>query len=409
MRTKILIALALLLTPLSQVHAAYGYNSLQGRTYRANLLRTGAYEAEGVPKFTGIKWTTTLGGKVKSSAVVADGKVYIGTEKGFYCLDATSGKTLWEFKTQEPIYSSATLAYGKVFFNSEDGFVYAVDASSGELKWKQKIKEKRAMFTSPTVAYGIVFTNEGANGFDVHSWGGKMVVGFDVETGKQVFEQYAGKGPQGMGAIALTDKIMVCPDKSFDLETGQATSLVCPPVAHKFDSDAHDYQPAVVYLNKVYQLGQRAGDFAGNSPIGNLRVFDINTGKALWEDIAYSDYDRETKKPKDGKDHSCNGAICAAENKIFWGNMDGNLMANDAEKGKVIWKVDLKSAIRSPSYASGVLYVGLDSGELVALDAKNGTVLWREKIGKAPLVSSPVIEGKMIVIGCDDGNLYAIE
>lgn len=72
-----------------------------------------------------------------SSAAVAGGRVYIGTDQGMLrALDARTGARLWEFAAGDAIFSSPTVADGRVYFGSFDGYIYALDATSGTLAWK---------------------------------------------------------------------------------------------------------------------------------------------------------------------------------------------------------------------------------------------------------------------------------
>ena len=63
----------------------------------------------------------------------AEGRVYIGDSDGtFYCLDAATGRKLWEFQTDGEIDSSANFHGGHVLFGSQDTFLYCLDAGFGQ-------------------------------------------------------------------------------------------------------------------------------------------------------------------------------------------------------------------------------------------------------------------------------------
>mgnify|MGYP000291894983 CR=1 FL=1 len=145
--------------------------------------------------------------KVRTSPTVADGTVYVGTEKAVYALDAATGEKQWHFtvggsaaefvhcssptvvdgtvyivrdhtvarlyaldaETSDvvwkrdvggfPAWSSPTVADGRVVVGNSEGGVYAFDAASGEERWHAPTEEGVA--SSPTIANGRVFV--GAN------------------------------------------------------------------------------------------------------------------------------------------------------------------------------------------------------------------------------------------------------
>ena len=57
-----------------------------------------------------------------------DGVVYFGTWRGkFFALDAEDGSQRWWFQTSAPIRSSAIVANGMVYVTCEDGYIYALE------------------------------------------------------------------------------------------------------------------------------------------------------------------------------------------------------------------------------------------------------------------------------------------
>ncbi len=62
----------------------------------------------------------------------------------------------------------------------------------------------------------------------------------------------------------------------------------------------------------------------------------------------------------------------------------------------------------SPAYSKHRLYiVNLVPGHIVKLDAKTGKTVWKHSLpGRAE--SSPVVIGRTVYFGCEDGNLYAL-
>jgi outer membrane protein assembly factor BamB len=127
------------------------------------------------PKELTKKWTATVGTGVSSPVLVGE-KLYafgrIGGEEVTTCLDAATGKPLWEEKYKTDAVKAPAASYGgprstpavaggKIYTLGVNGTVSCLDASSGKEIWRKKTGEKPQFSTSmsPLVADGkcIVF------------------------------------------------------------------------------------------------------------------------------------------------------------------------------------------------------------------------------------------------------------
>ena len=79
----------------------------------------------------------TSNAMICNPAIGADGTVYFGTDNNnFYALDGSTGALKWSFATGGQIWSGPCIAAdGTVYFGSYDQKVYAVDGTTGVLKW----------------------------------------------------------------------------------------------------------------------------------------------------------------------------------------------------------------------------------------------------------------------------------
>lgn len=76
--------------------------------------------------------------------VASENRAYFGStvDNNAYCLNANTGKTIWSFPTDGAIRLAPTLAHGNVYLGSDDGWVYCVTQDSGELVWKMRAGPK---------------------------------------------------------------------------------------------------------------------------------------------------------------------------------------------------------------------------------------------------------------------------
>jgi len=73
------------------------------------------------------------------SAVVDEGRLYMGVWTGYiYCLDA-DGKEVWRFRTGDRIGDQRPLIDGGfVYFGSNDKYLYCLNKNTGEFVWRFK-------------------------------------------------------------------------------------------------------------------------------------------------------------------------------------------------------------------------------------------------------------------------------
>lgn len=98
-----------------------------------------------------------------------------------------------------------------------------------------------------------------------------------------------------------------------------------------------------------------------------------------------------------------------AGGKLYAVNNNGLAFALDSDTGKVLWERRIgRLNASSPAYHKNRLYiVNLVPGHVLKLDARTGKVLWKRSLpGRAE--SSPLVLGRTLYFGCEDGRLYAL-
>jgi outer membrane protein assembly factor BamB len=87
--------------------------------------------------------------------------------------------------------------------------------------------------------------------------------------------------------------------------------------------------------------------------------------------------------------------------------LDGEVVALDAETGKVRWKVRMAPTESSPLVAGGLVYVGDWSGKVYALNAKSGRVAWTYQTGDK-VKDGVAYGGGRVYFGSYDSHVYAL-
>jgi eukaryotic-like serine/threonine-protein kinase len=82
---------------------------------RHDSQRTGVAGTSLDPKGLALLWSKELGPKVRSSAAIVEGRIYVGSDDGHvFCLDPRDGKVVWKFKTCGTVRSSPALWENRV-------------------------------------------------------------------------------------------------------------------------------------------------------------------------------------------------------------------------------------------------------------------------------------------------------
>jgi outer membrane protein assembly factor BamB len=73
--------------------------------------------------------------------VVANGRVLFGSsaDDKVHCLDAQTGAPVWAFYTEGPVRFAPSVSGDRVYFGSDDGKVYCITASDGQLVWSRRV------------------------------------------------------------------------------------------------------------------------------------------------------------------------------------------------------------------------------------------------------------------------------
>ncbi|HLJ92183.1 MAG TPA: PQQ-binding-like beta-propeller repeat protein [Gemmataceae bacterium] len=105
--------------------------------------------------------------RVFSSPCLDDGRLYIGEglheNRGckFYCLDAASGRKLWDSETASHIESSPCVANGNVYFGAGADGIYCLDAKTAAPRWH--FQENLHIDTSPKVVGNRLYAGSGVS------------------------------------------------------------------------------------------------------------------------------------------------------------------------------------------------------------------------------------------------------
>jgi eukaryotic-like serine/threonine-protein kinase len=272
-----------------------------------------------------------------SSPVVVGGAVYFGSGDGnLYALDAASGELRWKFQTGDVVHASPAFDAGTLYVGSWDSYLYAVDAATGHEKWRFKsgddplIHNQVGFQSSPTVVNGVVYVGcRDSNVYAIDAASGKEKWRFNNEMSWVIASPLVTKGKV---LFATSDSSLF---RMIDAATGKsAVRQQLKGYVFSSPSVAGD----VVYLGVLN---------------GTLEARDFSTGELLWE--------FRTEASRENRNW-----VLTADGK-FNGPMIFSTSWREAATSGLDRQSTVGSFFSSPLIANGVVYVGSTDGYLYAL------------------------------------------
>ena len=312
-----------------------------------------------------------------TSAVVRNGKVYVGNKLGkFFCLELATGKKLWEATANKATFDGAAGFSGDlVIAGSTDCFVYAWNAETGKEVWKfetqGEVHASVNVWQDPTSKQDRVLIGSHDN----------FLYCLNAADGKKLWEAETGNYVNGGAAVG----------------DGKVVFGGCDSVLHVHDAATGKELKQIDVGNYIGNNVAIAAGICYVTHYGNrVGAYDLTTGTRVWE---YGEREFEYY-----------AAVGIAEKTIMAGGRDKRIHGIDRATGKGLWEFRCKDRVdSSPLICAGkAAIVGSDDGYIYALGVADGKELWKYEIG-APVRTSAAFAGDYILFGADDGVLYAFK
>jgi len=354
------------------------------------------------------------------SAVIAGGKVYFGSvgDGKVYCVDAATGKVVWTFLTGGPVRLAPSVVGGKVYFGSDDGYVYCIGAADGKEVWRLRaapadhhVVGNGSLVSLWPVRTGVVVDGGIAYfGTGIFAAEGVFIYAVDAATGKVLWRNDQGCEERmgqicPMGYPLVTASRLVIPMSRlapavYDRKTGSKLTRLSIyygggtfgtmyrsllftgwESAHCFDVDkdlaiqggtsqsvaSFPGGQLVATGKAVYSCGlPRAGGVSNAVQAYTWEIPDKIPGQ--------TDIKRGQAKPlgKPAKWWSAKvaepEAIILAGKHLIVGR-PGEVLALGTEDGKTVWSANVDGVAKSLAVADGRLYVSTDTGKLYCFAA----------------------------------------
>jgi outer membrane protein assembly factor BamB len=359
-------------------------------------LHTGASLETGLPEKCepgSELWTYDIHGA--GTPVIANGKLYafgfygeVGEDvrEALLCLDAVTGKKLWEVRytdyLSDVVYSRYGIGApavdpetGNVYLQFSNGHSVAY-TGDGKLLWEHSLMEDFGRLTFPNGRSGAPAVFE-------------HLVIFHCVTAN-----WGGDGP-------AADRFY-----AFDKLTGE---LVWAST------------PGIVPVDSSFALpvfGKLAGHdvFYAGTGCGHVVCIDANTGKPLWR-FRLSQGGVNAQVLLLGNDkivavHGTENTDASTAGRMVCLKMPTEYPAELVTLGKEaeLWRNDEITAFSSsPTLSDGKIYSTVSTGSLLCVDAANGKTLWSEKLAPDQIHASPTFGDGKLYVPMFDGTFHILK
>jgi outer membrane protein assembly factor BamB len=385
-------------------------------------------------KLENVKWMVQLGTKAYGGPVIADGKVFMGTNnnrprdktvKGqkaiLMCFNEADGKFLWQ-SAHETTSDGMVAPYGlcstpcvegkRHYFMTPLCQVVCADNDTGKDIWRYDLMQEQKVIPyhlgncSPLIVDDLVMVVTG-NGIDekeekVPSPNAPSFMALDKNTGKPVWQSKLpgakiidGQWSNPVLAVVKGKKQVIFPGGdcwlySFEPKTGKLIwKFNCNPArgGPKADPEFNPYPIAtpVVHDGRCYIGLGVFPDHPSPPRYGYLLCVDVSgTGDV-------------SPKSLDAKDPANKGS------GLVWAY--GGKVNPPPKKGR---KVLFTKTLSTCALHDGLVYISEEAGYLSCLDARKGQLYWQDDV-RAPVWGSPYYVDGKVYLGTEDAEILVYE
>jgi outer membrane protein assembly factor BamB len=317
---------------------------------------------------------------IKLVPAILDDKIFIADTRGnISALYADTGKNIWRIDSELSITGGPGADENLVMVGTSEGEVLSLAIETGEEVWRSRVSSE--ILSSPKESDGVVV---------VRTIDGKIFA-LDATTGERLWI-YDRTVPaltlRGTSTPVIANGLIVAGFDggrvtALDLKTGKliwetkaAVSRGRSELERMVDIDA---QPLIIG-DTIYVTTFQA----------NVSAISLDSGQILWQ-----------------RDISSHSELSADNTNLYVTDETGNVWALDRFSGASIWKQEKLThrKLTGPAVLGERVVVGDLAGYLHWLDKSTGEISARTQIGKAPILTQPIVSNDILFAYSSGGTL----
>lgn len=330
-------------------------------------------------------------------------RVYMASREGLVsAFEVESGRRLWTFDlrqertlsalqqlTQRASGNNARIAggisqgFGKIYFGTENGEMVALDADSGELRWRVNVPGE--VLASPAVGDGFVVVKLGTG----------SLVGLNPDNGAQrwIFENE--QPPLTMRGVS--EPVIDSGGVIYGTANGRIGVLVVDRGFQAWEETiatpkgSTDLSRLVDVDAKPLVVGGTIYTIAFN---GELFALDLRSGQPLWK-----------------RDYASFRNMAISGTVLYLVDSVGRISALDRRNGTELWSQNglHRHFLTGVTVYKDYLVIGDNKGHLHWIDRNSGEFIARQRFHKSGFFREPVANNEVLVISSRNGQLTVIQ
>lgn len=361
-----------------------------------------------------LAWKFDMQGRVVTSAAIVDGVVYSGSESGsIVAVDAESGRRVWEFDTGQPIRCSPAVVGGVVYCGSESGVFHALDARTGKPVWQ--FEAGGSVQASPAIVSDVIVF--GANDHNLYA--------LDRRTGRKLWNFRTSRSFIQAPPVIHGEHVFAAGWSDWvwrlDLKTGKPAWKSFIPMSIEAVAWYQDqlWVRSPYYVVRLdpdtgqwLRIAETSYGYGGMAFAGDRLFQSGNLGQYGTDGATFVALNGRTSAPPEKVAPTLAGvAMLTPEPLRANRDADSAATAFTARMSTGMTKMQGSPELASmatPLTLGDKLCFSTMAGEVVLTDV-DGKRLWNYKLGGNAGHSAPVAAAGLLVVGCDDGHLYAFK
>lgn len=324
--------------------------------------------------------------------------VVCSNDNSCYALDADSGCIAWKYDAEGDIKSSPVIYENTVYVGTTQNDVHAIALSDGTKQWSGEVSGK--IFGSPAVDGVHVFTADNAGTLTAFTMEGSEDWTYTFHNSKE--------------DVQIENNILYIVDEYLKVGTVIAFDREHLKEKWRFSAKSSIMAEPLITLDAVYVPSNEGVLYKLNKEHG-VAVWKFSAGKSIRATpvmdekgilhFGSNDGYLYAVNSLDGSlinkyfvGHEIEAPVALYETTIYVGAMDNTLYALDKETGTIRWSFVTQGKIYGePVLSAGKVYLTSADYTVYALDAITGTEIWRYETAGA-LYSGVTLKEKEVVV-----------
>ena len=284
-------------------------------------------------------------------------------------------RRVWTFHGRHLLEFPPVLGYGSLFEEAFDGHLYAIDPTSGRVRWRYT--SHRCGWSSPALADHLLFATFIGNHECRATLPNGELAAFSPQTGRIRWRRAI--GPSESSPLVADGTVYVADQDGYVYAFATRTGRL----RWRFAAGAPiKASPSLAY-GRIY-----IGDYAGE-----MLALAARSGRLVWRSGGHGNF-YSTASVNAGR--------------VYVGSLDGRVYAFSARNGDVLWSYGTGSYVyASPAVWHGLVLVGSYDHAFYALDGGTGSLRWTYRARAAISGAASVVDG-IVYFSSYDHRTYGL-